>query len=64
MNVNNMDWCIRKGYKAIQENGYEVTLYDKVKIIKRIKKLELHLFLAFCHETDKELEVRHETMVY
>ena len=35
-------------------------MYDKVKVIKRIKKLESHLFLAFCHETDKELEERHE----
>ena len=35
-------------------------MYDKVKVIKRIKKLESHLFLAFCHETDKELEERHD----
>jgi hypothetical protein len=35
-------------------------LYDKSKIFKRIKKLESHLFLPFCHETDEELEDRHE----
>tara|TARA_R110000765_G_scaffold366646_1_gene456775 strand:- start:345 stop:521 length:177 start_codon:yes stop_codon:yes gene_type:complete len=35
-------------------------LYDKVKTIKRIKKLESNLFITFCHETDKELEIRHE----
>jgi len=34
-------------------------LYDKVKVIKRIKKLESNLFITFCHETDKELEERH-----
>jgi hypothetical protein len=38
-------------------------LYDKVKVIKRIKKLESNLFIAFCHETDKELEIRHENGV-
>jgi len=25
-------------------------LYDKVKVIKRIKKLESNLFITFCHE--------------
>lgn len=35
-------------------------MYDKIKIIKRIKKLESNLFIEFCHETDKELEDRHE----
>jgi hypothetical protein len=35
-------------------------LYDKTKVIKRIKKLESHLFVKFCHETDDELEKRHE----
>lgn len=35
-------------------------MYDKSKVFKRIKKLELHLFLPFCHETDAELEERHE----
>ncbi len=35
-------------------------MYDKLKTFKRIKKLESHLFLTFCHETDKELEARHE----
>ena len=35
-------------------------MYDKIKIFKRIKKLESHLFVPFCHETDKELEERHE----
>jgi hypothetical protein len=35
-------------------------LYDKIKTFKRIKKLETHLFLSFCHETDEELEERHK----
>ena len=30
-------------------------MYDKIKVIKRIKKLESNLFVPFCHETDKEL---------
>tara|TARA_R110000796_G_scaffold195525_1_gene312097 strand:- start:2236 stop:2412 length:177 start_codon:yes stop_codon:yes gene_type:complete len=38
-------------------------LYDKPKIFKRIKKLESHLFVEFSHETDKELEERHEAGV-
>ena len=38
-------------------------MYDKIKVFKRIKKLESHLFLTFCHETDKELEERHENGV-
>lgn len=33
-------------------------MYDKVKTIKRIKKLESSLFIKFCHETDDELEER------
>jgi hypothetical protein len=35
-------------------------LYDKNKIIKRIKKLESQLFIPFSHESDDELEKRHE----
>jgi hypothetical protein len=35
-------------------------LYDKVKVIKRIKKLEAILFLPINEFTDKELEERHE----
>tara|TARA_B110000438_G_scaffold279131_1_gene303296 strand:- start:182 stop:346 length:165 start_codon:yes stop_codon:yes gene_type:complete len=35
-------------------------LYDKLKIFKRIKKLESILFMNINLETDKELESRHE----
>ena len=35
-------------------------MYDKVKTIKRIKKLESSLFVKFCHETDDELNERHK----
>jgi len=35
-------------------------LYDKVKVIKRIKKLESSLFLPINEYTDKELEERYE----
>tara|TARA_B110001454_G_scaffold170840_1_gene161428 strand:- start:557 stop:721 length:165 start_codon:yes stop_codon:yes gene_type:complete len=35
-------------------------LYDKVKVFKRIKKLEAILFLPINEFTDKELEERHE----
>ena len=35
-------------------------MYDKVKVIKRIKKLESSLFLPINVYTDKELEERHD----
>jgi len=35
-------------------------LYDKIKVIKRIKKLEAILFLPINKFTDKELEERHD----
>ena len=35
-------------------------MYDKIKVIKRIKKLESVLFLPINEFTDKELEERHE----
>lgn len=35
-------------------------MYDKGKVIKRVKKLETILFQKFSHETDDELEKRHE----
>jgi|TARA_R110000824_G_scaffold52025_2_gene144637 hypothetical protein len=35
-------------------------LYDKVKVFKRIKKLESILFININLETDEELEIRHE----
>ena len=38
-------------------------MYDKVKIFKRIKKLETLLFQPFCHESDEDLEERHKNGV-
>lgn len=38
-------------------------MYDKLKVIKRVKKLESVLFLNINLETDKELEERHESGV-
>ena len=35
-------------------------MYDKNKVFKRIKKLESFMFIPFCHETDEELEKRHD----
>ena len=35
-------------------------MYDKIKVIKRIKKLEAILFLPINKFTDKELEERHD----
>ncbi len=35
-------------------------MYEKSKIFKRIKKLETSLFLPFSHESDEELEKRHD----
>ena len=35
-------------------------MYDKVKVIKRVKKLESILFININLETDKELEERHK----
>ena len=32
-------------------------------MIKKIKLLETHLFIKFCHKTDKELEERYEAGV-
>lgn len=35
-------------------------MYDKLKVFKRIKKLELILFTPINLETDEELEERHK----
>ena len=35
-------------------------MYDKIKVFKRIKKLESILFLPINKFTDKELEERHD----